>query len=64
MLFLLSEFLLMRIGRGEFIVVLDSTDRENEGDLIIAGQDLTTEKMAFMVKHTRYTSPSSSPPLF
>ncbi len=38
---------------GEFIVVLDSTDRENEGDLIIAAEDITTEKMAFMIRHTR-----------
>lgn len=37
---------------GNFIVVLDSTSRENEGDLIIAAQDLTTEKMAFMVRYT------------
>lgn len=37
---------------GEFIVVLDSQDRENEGDLIIAAEDVTTEKMAFMVRHT------------
>ncbi|KAL2056964.1 hypothetical protein ABVK25_002703 [Lepraria finkii] len=37
---------------GEFIVVLDSTDRENEGDLIIAAEDVTTEKMAFMIRHT------------
>lgn len=37
----------------EFIVVLDSTDRENEGDLIIAAENITTEKMAFMVRHTR-----------
>lgn len=37
---------------GEFIVVLDSAHRENEGDLIIAAQDLTPEKMAFMVRHT------------
>ncbi|KIW16383.1 3,4-dihydroxy-2-butanone-4-phosphate synthase [Exophiala spinifera] len=37
---------------GEFIVVLDSQDRENEGDLIIAAQDVTTEKMAFMVRYT------------
>jgi len=37
---------------GEFIVVLDSQDRENEGDLIIAAQDITTEKMAFMVRYT------------
>lgn len=38
---------------GEFIVVLDSTDRENEGDLIIAAENITTEKMAFMIRHTR-----------
>jgi 3,4-dihydroxy 2-butanone 4-phosphate synthase len=38
---------------GEFLVVLDSADRENEGDLIIAAEDLTTEKMAFMVRYTR-----------
>jgi 3,4-dihydroxy 2-butanone 4-phosphate synthase len=44
---------LIETGRGEFIIALDSTDRENEGDLLIAGEDLTTGKMAFMVKHTR-----------
>ncbi|KAI9706554.1 MAG: 3,4-dihydroxy 2-butanone 4-phosphate synthase [Candelina mexicana] len=38
--------------RGDFIVVLDSQDRENEGDLIIAAEDMTTEKMAFMIRHT------------
>lgn len=37
---------------GEFIVVLDNESRENEGDLIIAAQDMTTEKMAFMVRHS------------
>jgi 3,4-dihydroxy 2-butanone 4-phosphate synthase len=37
---------------GEFIVVLDDTSRENEGDLIIAASDITTEKMAFMVRYT------------
>ena len=41
------------IGNGDFIVVLDSTDRENEGDLIIAAEDITTQKMAFMVRYTR-----------
>ena len=45
---------------GEFIVVLDSTDRENEGDLIIAAEDITTEKMAFMIRHTRYQYPVST----
>ena len=47
--------------RGEFIVVLDSTDRENEGDLIIAAEDITTEKMAFMIRHTRYHPPVPAP---
>lgn len=44
----------MFLGRGEFIVVLDSEDRENEGDLIIAAEDVTTEKMSFMIRYTRY----------
>jgi len=37
---------------GNFIVVLDNEDRENEGDLIIAAEDMTTEKMAFMIRHS------------
>lgn len=37
---------------GEFLVVMDDEDRENEGDLIIAGSLCTTEKMAWMIKHT------------
>ncbi|KAL8797180.1 MAG: hypothetical protein Q9195_000647 [Heterodermia aff. obscurata] len=47
------EETLSAFRRGEFIIVLDSTDRENEGDLIIAAEDITTEKMAFMIRHTR-----------
>ncbi len=39
-------------GRGEFLVVVDDEDRENEGDLIIAGEALTEQKMTFMVRHT------------
>lgn len=31
---------------------MDSTLRENEGDLVIAASAVTTEKMAFMVRHT------------
>lgn len=46
------ESTIQAFRNGEFIVVLDSQDRENEGDLIIAAQDVTTEKMAFMVRHT------------
>lgn len=39
-------------ARGEFIIVLDSASRENEGDLIIAAEHLTTAKMAFMIRHS------------
>ncbi|MCJ1325841.1 hypothetical protein MMC10_002504 [Thelotrema lepadinum] len=37
---------------GRFIIVLDSADRENEGDLIMAAQFMTKRSMAFMVAHT------------
>ncbi|KAL4932100.1 3,4-dihydroxy-2-butanone-4-phosphate synthase RIB3 [Aspergillus undulatus] len=37
---------------GEFIVVLDSQDRENEGDLIIAAESITDAQMAFLVRYT------------
>ncbi|KAF2400764.1 3,4-dihydroxy-2-butanone 4-phosphate synthase [Trichodelitschia bisporula] len=39
-------------ARGEFVVVLDSTSRENEGDLIIAAEDATPEKLSFMIRYT------------
>jgi len=39
-------------ARGEFLVVVDDADRENEGDLIIAADAMTPEKMAFMIRHT------------
>ncbi|KAG7707455.1 hypothetical protein KL950_003115 [Ogataea haglerorum] len=37
---------------GEFLVVMDDEDRENEGDLVIAAEKMTQEKMAFLVKHS------------
>ncbi|MDA3039590.1 MAG: bifunctional 3,4-dihydroxy-2-butanone-4-phosphate synthase/GTP cyclohydrolase II [Actinomycetota bacterium] len=40
------------IGRGEIIVVVDDEDRENEGDLIMAAEFATAEKIAFFVNHT------------
>ncbi|OBZ65324.1 3,4-dihydroxy-2-butanone 4-phosphate synthase [Grifola frondosa] len=39
-------------ARGEFLVVADDEGRENEGDLIIAASECSTEKMAWMIKHT------------
>jgi 3,4-dihydroxy 2-butanone 4-phosphate synthase/GTP cyclohydrolase II len=40
------------VRRGEFVVVVDDEDRENEGDLIIAADKMTPDKMAFMIRHT------------
>jgi 3,4-dihydroxy 2-butanone 4-phosphate synthase/GTP cyclohydrolase II len=40
------------IGRGEFVVVVDDEDRENEGDLIMAAEKMTPDKMAFMIRYT------------
>lgn len=37
---------------GNFIIVTDDFDRENEGDLIAPAVFMTTEKMGFMVRHT------------
>lgn len=47
------EDALQDFADGKFLVVVDDEDRENEGDLIIAGGALTTEKMAFLIKWTR-----------
>ncbi|MGZ5383183.1 MAG: bifunctional 3,4-dihydroxy-2-butanone-4-phosphate synthase/GTP cyclohydrolase II [Acidimicrobiia bacterium] len=38
--------------KGEFLVVVDDADRENEGDLIIAAQHATPARVGFMVRHT------------
>ncbi|KAJ3055058.1 hypothetical protein HK097_011621 [Rhizophlyctis rosea] len=40
------------IRNGNFVIVVDNEDRENEGDLIIAAEDFTTEKAAFMIRYT------------
>ena len=40
------------VGRGEIVVVVDDEDRENEGDLIMAADAVTPEKIAFFVEHT------------
>lgn len=46
------EEALEAFGRGEFLVVMDDEGRENEGDLIIAASECSTEKMAWMIRHT------------
>ncbi len=39
--------------KGEFIIVVDDEDRENEGDFIIAAEKITPEKVNFMLKNGR-----------
>jgi 3,4-dihydroxy 2-butanone 4-phosphate synthase/GTP cyclohydrolase II len=39
-------------ARGEILVVVDDEDRENEGDLIMAAEFATPEKVAFFLHHT------------
>jgi 3,4-dihydroxy 2-butanone 4-phosphate synthase/GTP cyclohydrolase II len=46
------EDVVAAIGRGEMIVMVDDEDRENEGDLIMAAEHVTAEKIAFIVRHT------------
>ncbi len=39
--------------KGQFVVVVDDEDRENEGDLIIAAEKITPEQVNFMLQHAR-----------
>ena len=39
--------------KGEIVIVVDDEDRENEGDMIIAAELITPEKVNFMLKHAR-----------
>lgn len=41
------------IREGRFVIVVDDEDRENEGDLIIAAEKVTPEKVNFMLKNAR-----------
>ncbi len=41
------------IKEGKFVIIVDDEDRENEGDLAIAAEKVTTEAVNFMVKHAR-----------
>ena len=39
-------------AQGKFLIVIDDENRENEGDLIISGEKITDQDMAFMIRHT------------
>ena len=41
------------VRKGEFVIIVDDEDRENEGDLVVAAGLITPEKVNFMLKHAR-----------
>lgn len=47
------EEALKAIKNGELVIVVDSEDRENEGDLICAAELITSEMVNFMMKEAR-----------
>jgi 3,4-dihydroxy 2-butanone 4-phosphate synthase/GTP cyclohydrolase II len=46
------EEAIAQLRRGGMVVVVDDEDRENEGDLIMAAEDVTPEAMAFFLEYT------------
>ncbi len=44
--------LVAELARGRPVVLVDDEDRENEGDLVLAAQAVSAEKLAFMIRHT------------
>ncbi|MEY4917258.1 MAG: hypothetical protein RL616_1171 [Verrucomicrobiota bacterium] len=47
------ESVLADIAKGKMVIVVDDADRENEGDLLMAGQFATSTAINFMAKHGR-----------
>jgi 3,4-dihydroxy 2-butanone 4-phosphate synthase/GTP cyclohydrolase II len=41
-----------QLRNGGMVVVVDDEDRENEGDLVMAAEDVTAESMAFYLEYT------------
>lgn len=52
MSFAAIEDIVAAIGRGEMVIMVDDEDRENEGDLILAADAATPDKVGFMLRHT------------
>ncbi|HKY48305.1 MAG TPA: 3,4-dihydroxy-2-butanone-4-phosphate synthase, partial [Acidimicrobiia bacterium] len=44
--------LVAAFARGEIVIVVDDADRENEGDLIVAADQVTPAKIGFMIRHS------------
>lgn len=41
-----------KFAHGDFVIVTDDADRENEGDLFLLASAASTEKIGFMIRHT------------
>ena len=41
------------IKRGKFVIVVDDESRENEGDLVLAAEKATANKINYMITHAR-----------
>jgi len=41
------------IKRGKFVIVVDDENRENEGDLVLAAEKVTANKINYMIIHAR-----------
>ena len=46
------EEIVAAIARGDMVIMVDDEDRENEGDLILAADAVTPDKVGFMLRHT------------
>ena len=47
------EAVIADLQKGKMVIVVDDADRENEGDLIMAAQFVSSEAINFMAKHGR-----------
>ncbi len=47
-----TEAILAEMRAGRPVILVDDEDRENEGDLIIAAEHVTTENLAFVIRYT------------
>ena len=45
-----TKELISEIKRGNMVLLMDDEDRENEGDLILAGEKVNAEKIKFTLK--------------
>jgi len=46
------EIAVQAVGRGEMVIVVDSSDRKDEGALVFCADQATAERMAFAIRHS------------